>query len=354
MKSALAQPQSYLEALTPLLLVVLVFFTYNLLIDAFVSCRTKWGAGCQSINITRLFSEKNLCCLVPAGPIKATVIQWRFLWLFMVGLNILACAATIVIGIYIVQRVLAGRSRRYQQVFAGSIILLTLLAFYIFLSREPNLSSLVNCRDNYPTNRLVNQFLACTVTSEMPSVIAVSNWIIAFSYMAAFLLVLLSVAILWPVAKERRTSELEISERIKLLRILLYTGMFQLVISTLRLSATFHWATSFFLSQDENNPAAATAMVKSLERLASTLSSIEAATYTLILIAIYVPAIFILRNRAYLLISQEDCPTPPSREKWLEERGLNISVSAYIPRMAALLAPLLAGPLGDMVARFIQ
>ncbi|MBD0327371.1 MAG: hypothetical protein ICV68_13120, partial [Pyrinomonadaceae bacterium] len=86
----------------------------------------------------------------------------------------------------------------------------------------------MRCSADNTNERLVNQFLACTATIEMPSVIAVSNWIITLSYLSAFLLVLYSTAILWPVDKERQLTESEISERIKLLRILLYTGMVEL------------------------------------------------------------------------------------------------------------------------------
>jgi hypothetical protein len=347
-----AQLGGYLEALAPLLLTLLIFVMYDMLIDALVLCGSTLAAGCQAINITQLLKDNNLCCFNTAGAVKATVIQGRFLWLFTVGLNILACVGTVMIGVYIVWNVIAGRSRRYQQAFAGSMILLTLLAFVLFLSREPNINSLVRCSADYTNNRLVNQFLACTATIELPSVIAVSNWIIALSYTSAFLLVLLSSAILWPVEKERQTSEAEISKRTKLLRVLLYTGMVQLVTSTLRLSTTFHWATSF-LPLDDKNPASGP-LIKAVVGLATTLTYIEAATYTLILVAVYLPAILILRSRACKLITSDEFQAEPAREKWLQERGLALSISVYIPRLVALLAPLLAGPMSDMVMRFIQ
>jgi hypothetical protein len=349
-KFILTLPGSYLEALAPLVLVVLIFLMYHFMTRALVSCGPEWGTGCQPVNVTQFFKENGLCCLAPAGALKGEVMQGRFLWLFMTGLNFLACFATVAAGIYIVAKVLAGRPRRYQLGFAGSLALLTLLALFFFLGRDDNISRLVDCPTGYETERLVNQYLACTATTEMPSVIAVSNWTIALSYTAAFLLVLLSGAILWPVPSQLQRAEKEkaISERIKLSRVLLYTGMLQLVISTLRLNAAFRWSQSF-LPPAANNPAS-----KALEHLAATLGSTEAATYTLILVAIYLPALFILRNRACTLINHEECPTPPAREKWLQERGLSISISAYVPRLAAILAPLLAGPLGDMVARFLN
>ncbi|MBD0325044.1 MAG: hypothetical protein ICV68_01355, partial [Pyrinomonadaceae bacterium] len=130
------------------------------------------------------------------------------------------------------------------------------------------------------------------------------------------------------------------------------TGMVELVISTLRLNASFNWAISF-LPVDNKNPASGP-MVKAVENLATTLSFMEAATYTLILVAVYVPAFLILRSRACKLITGAEYSTAPAREKWLQERGLVISVASYVPRIVALLAPLLAGPLGDTVLRFIR
>ncbi|MBD0327370.1 MAG: hypothetical protein ICV68_13115 [Pyrinomonadaceae bacterium] len=130
----------YLTALAPFLLVVLIFVMYDLLIKALVLCGSTWAAGCQAVNITQLLRENNLCCLGAVGAAKATVIQGRFLWLFMVGLNILACLGTITVGVYIIWRLLEGRSRRFRQVFAGSMILLALLAFAVFLFRDSNLN----------------------------------------------------------------------------------------------------------------------------------------------------------------------------------------------------------------------
>lgn len=43
--------------------------------------------------------------------------------------------------------------------------------------------------------------------------------------------------------------------------------------------------------------------------------------------------------------------TPPQREEWMREQGLSASFSHHLPRVAAILGPLLAGPLGDLLGR---
>jgi hypothetical protein len=43
--------------------------------------------------------------------------------------------------------------------------------------------------------------------------------------------------------------------------------------------------------------------------------------------------------------------TQEEREKWLRSEGLLMSHSEYLPRVVAILAPLLAGPLGDLLGR---
>jgi hypothetical protein len=66
---------------------------------------------------------------------------------------------------------------------------------------------------------------------------------------------------------------------------------------------------------------------------------------------------FVLRRRAQAHMEAEaterpaDFDTLPKREKWFTERGLDISFSGIFPRLAAILGPLMAGPLADLLGR---
>jgi hypothetical protein len=97
--------------------------------------------------------------------------------------------------------------------------------------------------------------------------------------------------------------------------------------------------------------------VQVVKRLFSVNISVQAMINTLILVAVYLPAAFVLRRRAERLADEkfgEGKGTLPEREKWMQNRGLALSTSEYLPRVAALLAPLLAGPIGDLIGKLAK
>lgn len=60
----------------------------------------------------------------------------------------------------------------------------------------------------------------------------------------------------------------------------------------------------------------------------------------------YFPAVLLLRARANELA---DLAKPEAPDAWLTENGLGVSVSAWLPRIVAILAPLMAGPFVDIL-----
>lgn len=73
-------------------------------------------------------------------------------------------------------------------------------------------------------------------------------------------------------------------------------------------------------------------------------------TFTLMLVATYLPAAILLARRAQALLQERpDTPTVPDRDQWLKDHGLFLSLQDHFPQFGLMLAPLLASPLSSLL-----
>jgi hypothetical protein len=70
--------------------------------------------------------------------------------------------------------------------------------------------------------------------------------------------------------------------------------------------------------------------------------------FTLFAAGVYLPAALLLRARVRKLALRQK---PDDPERWLKSHGLMLSFPQYLPRVIALLGPLLAGPLGELLGK---
>jgi hypothetical protein len=197
------------------------------------------------------------------------------------------------------------------------------------------------------------QALAVTAQRDLGQVIPIVQWTVGASFAAAMIVGLTSCVLLWPSPDGGAHTPPELARRVRLLRTLLYFGTFVLVVVSLRFASELRWADDLLRAWhngplDKDDP-----KLKTLESLFSVSTSGVALTNTLTLAAIYVPAAFVLRRRASALAEEAE-DTVPLRAKWLQDHGLTLSFSEQLPRVAALLAPLLAGPIGDIIGKLAK
>jgi hypothetical protein len=132
--------------------------------------------------------------------------------------------------------------------------------------------------------------------------------------------------------------EKQVMHRVRLLRPVLYVGAATFVIAVLRLSATHAWGLSY-LPPDSD-------LGKAVASLTTGIVGTMGTVYTLLIGGIYLPAAFILRARLRKIAA-----TQPDPEAWLASHGMGLSFFQFLPRVLALLGPLLAGPLGELLIR---
>jgi hypothetical protein len=73
-------------------------------------------------------------------------------------------------------------------------------------------------------------------------------------------------------------------------------------------------------------------------------------TFTLMLVATYLPAALLLARRAEaLLLDRSPAATEPEPDQWLKDHGLFLSLQDHFPQFGLILAPLLASPLSSLL-----
>ncbi|HEX7809684.1 MAG TPA: hypothetical protein VF608_13190 [Thermoanaerobaculia bacterium] len=153
----------------------------------------------------------------------------------------------------------------------------------------------------------------------------------------AFAVGLLAYALAILLVPAASDTDRDLASRMRSLTYVLYVGTALLIASMLRLSALYEWVV--LVAQESAQ--------ESLKLLASSLMRVWGVYYATLLATIYLPAYLILRQRANVLVGTRG--TEAERAKWLEERGLTLSVTDILTRLAAILAPILAGEAGKLV-----
>ena len=133
----------------------------------------------------------------------------------------------------------------------------------------------------------------------------------------------------------------QIGEQMKNLRLILYVGTFMLIVGVLLIRSVFQWALAFGPRETE--------AIKAVDTLFSALLAAEGGYFTLILAVVYLPAALILKHRVDSLAGEP--AEPADKAKALERNNLTFSFTQSLPKIAAILGPLLAGPIGELLGR---
>ena len=132
-----------------------------------------------------------------------------------------------------------------------------------------------------------------------------------------------------------------IRQGMRRLQSLLYASTIMLVVGVLLERSLFQWAMAFVVHEEHT--------LKAAQNFFATLLTVDGAFYTLALGAVYLPSAFILKRRGE---QSEDLPADQAaKEKELQSLGLNFSFTESLPKLLAILAPLLTGPIGELFGR---
>ncbi|MDX6382916.1 MAG: hypothetical protein QOK48_489 [Blastocatellia bacterium] len=155
----------------------------------------------------------------------------------------------------------------------------------------------------------------------------------ALGYISAMLLSLTVYTVLYRL---RDATDLkQLGKGMKSLNSILYAGTLILIVGIIFEKALLQWAFTFTSRYEP--------LVKAADSFTAALLAYDGGYYTLLLAALYLPAAFMLRRQGARLVDHDP--------KALEQYGLNFSFTESLPRMFAILGPLLAGPVGELFGR---
>ena len=235
-----------------------------------------------------------------------------------------ACLAAFVIGLYVVKESSHSKLWLRKALMLFSLALAVGIVFHLF--QNPPYS--LRCRQNDVWSQLV-----CKTIGD--------NWIISLHLwldavgiaMATFFALITSLILRSELKAKNDTKRLE--GQIRYLRMMLYFGSALLIIATLRLSTILHWTLDYLQPQPSMaGDKEVSFLINNLSGIISGVVTSMGAFYTLLLAAIFVPAALILNNRAK------------------ESVEIVSPLSEQLLRLAAIIGPLLAGPIGELLSRF--
>jgi uncharacterized membrane protein HdeD (DUF308 family) len=183
------------------------------------------------------------------------------------------------------------------------------------------------------------KLLEKTVAVDVKNINQIVNRVNSIGLASAFSLVLASCAVLLPTTKKGLDGLKQLSKKMSNLRAILYVGTLMLVSGVLLIRSLLSWSKTFI-------PQTSTEIA---DIFTSGVLNTSGGLYTMILAAVYLPAAFILQRRARsLTVRRED---EAEKEKILKESNLTFSFTESLPRIAAIVAPLMAGPVGELLSR---
>ncbi|HEX8370426.1 MAG TPA: hypothetical protein VF604_17900 [Pyrinomonadaceae bacterium] len=272
--------------------------------------------------------------------ILANRYSGQIVWIFFVGINILI--SIIGLTIYLL---LAVKTKKYKYVVCGLIITLAFGIIALIHNSPiimPIIDSAIKTGDGgiayieYAV-KLLN-FLA--VTTMMATVLTISAILFRHSLRDS-------------EAEEKSQESVErklrdLSEQVEDLRLVIYFATAMLIVGVLQISSLLSWTATFFPENELNS-------------FFSTITFVIGSSYTLLLAAIYLPAYYVLQNRATIYVNaslkstaadslqnKEDLP------KDYKLQFFSFSFIDSLPRVLVILAPLLTGTISEQFIRIFN
>lgn len=309
--------------LLPLIIPSLVAVTYFVFYIEFLVCSP--DNPCTPLSETEiLLGISNL------DQTRVATYVARATWALINGVHLLACMAAVVTAGLVIYHALP--EPKYSVRLKWMLILIVVAA-------AADISLVVAIGTTKDVFSPAQTLLRTTVGQMVPSINLYNRLADALSLMGTLSLAVAACATLWQHDANDENQD-ELIRRVSVLRPVLYVSAATLAIAVLRFSATLGWAESYLPPDSE--------IGKSVANLVKGIIAAMGTVYTLFVAGLYLPAALLLRARVRKMATHEK-PTDP--DGWLKTHGLTLSFPQYLPRVLALLGPLLAGPLGELLGK---
>jgi hypothetical protein len=315
----------YVAYFLPLIVPCVVIVTFFVFYGGFLRCH-ETDETCSPVVSSELkegVSESD------SAEVKAASYSARASWALVSGVSFLACLVAVLCAGMIIYNILRGMKPWNR----GLLILLVIFA-------SVDIALLISLNVAADRWSPAQTLIGATVAQAFHAVNRYNRLFDSMSLTATLCLASAACVTLYQRDVNAKADIVDVARRVRMLRYVLYVGATLLALGVLRLSAMLSWGQSYFASESVTG--------KSVSTLVSGITSSLGAYFTLLMLGIYLPAALLLRQRALEVAEGNDLE---EKEDFLEKHGLAISFADYMPRVLALFGPLLAGPIGELLAR---
>ena len=332
-------------AIIPLIGLVILVALFNFSVRTYVRCETSF-VGCEAVTsrLSKILgpysAEMNTTASTDTDEVKkvkesrgrehvALKSSARLTFVFFAMVYFIVSIIALGAAVIVLRHALSQVSRRPWAL--TGVALLLALAFGYYLYQNPT---------DYMSVFL--ELFKDRISTDVSGLAGLMKVINSFGFAVCLLLTLAVCAILCTPKDTRNPEGLQkLALHMKYLRLVLYIGTMMLIVGMLLIRSIYQWSLTFMVREE--------AALKVAESFFASLLATEGGFFTLVLAVVYLPAALIFRHRAD---SVEGLPeVEAEREKSLQDYNLAFSFTQSLPRVAAILAPLLVGPIGELVTR---
>ena len=270
-----------------------------------------------------------------------TEVRARYIWLASVVLNMtVPVGAAILCGLIMYR----AHSRRRLLLVAAVGAVLCLGGVLVLLQSIATQGALYRSvfAFTYLTLEASTRF-SPTFLAHVHSLVSIIN---GLAVVVPVIAVLAACSALAPPEDDRALDLDSLADRMRSLKEVLYAGSAILVTGILHMGNWLRWPAALLGDQTIQDGVVGVALAVSL---------FWGATFTLVLFATYAPAAGVLATRARARLRDDAYrKTIPHPEQWLKEHGFFVGISEELPQIVVMAAPLLAGPLGALLAASVS
>lgn len=330
-------------AITPLLLITFLVMIYDHSVKTYFNCVKN---NCESIasNLKNILvaDDPTTYEIIPGDTnevqrkksIKkhehtAARYSGRITWLFLRLVYTIICVIAFAVACGVIYKSFAYKGKHAIALVLAAIALSAGFGIYLYKNPELYMSVFISLFEG-------------RIEHDLKNIKELMVQLNSFGFAVVLSVVLAVCAILYSPNSDSSPSGLkQLSTKMKYLQSILYVGTIMLISGVLLIRSIYHWSLAFTLRDDQ--------AIKNAESFFSNLLAAEGGFFTLVLAAIYLPTALILRRRADTLAGLPEQSL--DKEKLLKDYNLTFSFTESLPRLLAILGPLLAGPIGELLSR---
>jgi hypothetical protein len=303
---------------------------YGVVYNSMVLCQHLRTTSCSpSSGIDHAFSQLLYATRLEGVPISVLGYSGRLGWTLATGLSIAATLGAIILAWHTIGQTQSPTQRR--RVTSATLLAFAVAGAFALLFLESHKGN-----PFHPWH----QFLHTGIRHDLALVAYLSPRLDTVGLIVAVYLAIAGSTLVAAAYREVTFGAATFARLALYSHMLLYAGATMLVATTARASALMSWALSYVPKPSADSASSLKSLYDAIHGSATIMVGSQGVFYTLLLCAIYLPSAYFLRARGIALLDDNAETTDAQRAAWKAQ----VPFMERLPRLLALLAPLLSGP----------